>query len=98
LIKEYYFALSTILRHYIEDRFGLRAPEQTTEEFLQSLHSSGTFVQRYQDVLARFLRECDLVKFANHTATATDAARAHDCAVQFIEETRVRTDDAAPQE
>ena len=97
-IKEYYFALSLILRYYIEDRFALRAPEQTTEEFLQTLGASGTFVQRYQEVLTKFLHECDLVKFANHEANAADAARTHDCAVQFIEETRVHHHEPATQE
>jgi len=33
-IKAFYETLSDILRHYIEQRFGLRASEQTTEEFL----------------------------------------------------------------
>jgi hypothetical protein len=97
-VKEYYFALSIILRHYIEDRFALRAPEQTTEEFLQALGISGTFAQRYQEVLSNFLHECDLVKFANQGANAADAARTHDCAVQFIEETRVRHDEPEPEE
>ncbi len=36
-IKDFYEALSAILRHYIEQRFGLHAPEQTTEEFLAEL-------------------------------------------------------------
>jgi len=36
-IKEFYERISGILRHYIEDRFDLRAPERTTEEFLAEL-------------------------------------------------------------
>jgi len=40
-IKAFYEALSDILRHYIEQRFGLRAPEQTTEEFLAELGRVG---------------------------------------------------------
>ena len=30
--KEFYERISGILRHYIEDRFDLHAPERTTEE------------------------------------------------------------------
>jgi hypothetical protein len=87
-IKEYYFELSIILRHYIENRFGLRAPEQTTEEFLQSIKSSDVFSSGQRRILKDFLKECDLVKFANYSASPADAQRAHDVVVAFIEETR----------
>lgn len=89
LIKEYYFALSTILRHYIEDRFGLRAPEQTTEEFLLSTRDSSLFSSEQRTILKDFLKECDLVKFANFIASQIDAQRVHDVVVAFIEETRL---------
>jgi hypothetical protein len=36
-VKEVYERVSNILRHYIEHRFDLRAPERTTEEFLIEL-------------------------------------------------------------
>ncbi|MDD5496009.1 MAG: hypothetical protein PHP46_02775, partial [Candidatus Omnitrophica bacterium] len=36
-IKEYYVAISDITRQYIESTYSLKAPEMTTEEFLQSL-------------------------------------------------------------
>ena len=39
-IKEFYQRISDILRHYIENRFGLHAPERTTEEFLVELKPS----------------------------------------------------------
>jgi len=89
LIKEYYFALSTILRHYIEDRFGLRAPEQTTEEFLLFTRDSSMFSSEQRTILKDFLKECDLVKFANFNASQTDAQRVHDVVVAFIEQTRL---------
>ena len=90
LIKEYYYELSLIVRHYIENRFGLRAPEQTTEEFLYSLGAGSILRDAHRAVLSAFLTESDLVKFANQPAGAADAQRAHDRAVAFIEETRVR--------
>jgi len=40
-IKEFYERISGILRHYIEDRFDLHAPERTTEEFLAELRLTG---------------------------------------------------------
>jgi len=36
-LQLFYVRISAILRTYIEERFSLRAPEQTTEEFLASL-------------------------------------------------------------
>jgi len=88
LIKEYYFEISNILRHYIENRFGLRAPERTTEEFLHELNSSNSLAKAHQDLLKKFLEECDMVKFANFAADAEDAQRVHDVTVEFIEETK----------
>ena len=35
--KLFYLKISAILRHYVEDRFGMHAPENTTEEFLRDL-------------------------------------------------------------
>jgi len=84
------------LRRYIENRFGLQAPEQTTEEFLASLRTGTTLVQQYQTLLSEFLNECDMVKFANYAAGADDAQHAHDRAVRFIEETREHAN-APPQ-
>src|SRR5262249_46599976 len=34
--KEFYSSLSDIVRRYLEDRFRVRAPEMTTEEFLET--------------------------------------------------------------
>ena len=39
-VEPYFVELSEILRRYVEDRFGLRAPEQTTEEFLADLQQT----------------------------------------------------------
>jgi hypothetical protein len=41
--KEFYLRLTGIVRQYIEGTTGIRAPEQTTEEFLRDVRSSNTF-------------------------------------------------------
>ena len=64
--ERYYVDLSAIVRYYIEDRFGLRAPEQTTQEFLDVAAQSGRLTEGHQTFLAQFLRHCDRVKFARH--------------------------------
>src|SRR5262245_48768889 len=40
LYDVYYSKLSYILRRYAEEQFGIRAPEMTTEEFMQYLRKS----------------------------------------------------------
>ncbi|RJX32928.1 MAG: DUF4381 family protein [Desulfurivibrio sp.] len=60
----FYAGLTGILRHYIEARFGLKAPEQTTEEFLDSLRRSPVFTEEQKALLRDFLSRCDLIKFA----------------------------------
>lgn len=57
-------AVSDIIRVYLEERFGLHAPDRTTEEFLSELAKSAALDSRHKALLAEFLTECDLVKFA----------------------------------
>ena len=54
-IKRFYQGISDILRRYIENRFGLAAPEQTTEEFLNSLRDSTGIIAQYKSLLQNFL-------------------------------------------
>lgn len=87
-IKEFYERLSDILRHYIEHRFNIRAPERTTEEFLAELPYAGVLSQPDQDQLGEFLRHCDLVKFAKYNPTAEQIQRTFDLVKNFIETTK----------
>jgi len=86
--KLFYLRLSNILRHYIEDRFGLRAPERTTEEFLVELRNSLTFDPRHKDLLKSFLRHCDMVKFAELQPTSDEVDGAIGSCKRFVDETR----------
>ena len=56
--------LSTILRYFIENHFGLRAQEQTTEEFMKEMQQSIHFNNEQRGILIHFLKLADLVKFA----------------------------------
>jgi hypothetical protein len=86
-IKIFYQRLSGVLRRYIENRFGLRAPEQTTEEFLTGLEAAGDFPETYKSLLKTFLRHCDLVKFAEHQPQAEDIQKTFDSCKAFIKGT-----------
>ena len=53
--------LSDVVRTYLENRFDMRAPELTTEEFLESVSDSPDLTRDHQTLLRQFLRQADLV-------------------------------------
>ncbi len=85
---EYYVRLSGIVRSYVEHRFGVRAPEMTTEEFLLVAQSSRDLPTEHRSQLSGFLGEADLVKFARHVPTVEQGERAFDAAREFVSKTR----------
>jgi len=87
-IPEFYERISGILRHYIEDRFDLHAPERTTEEFLDELRYAQTLASADKSVLEEFLTHCDLVKFAQHDPTTEQVQRTFDLVKDFIARTK----------
>lgn len=87
-IKQFYLGLSGILRHYIENRFHLNAPEHTTEEFLRDLRDVAVLAESHKALLRQFLQHCDLVKFAEHQPQPADIQATFDTCKRFIEETR----------
>ena len=86
-VHEFYFRLSDVVRVYIELRFGLMAPERTTEEFLVEVHRSGALRADHKTLLGDFLQSCDRVKFARYEPTKSEIERAFDSAREFIEQT-----------
>lgn len=91
----FYIQLSAILRAYVEDRFHLHAPEQTTEEFLEEAARSGAVNDAHQQLLAEFLRHCDRVKFARLEPTVHDMEVSMTHVLRFIDETVPHEDEAA---
>ena len=85
--EEFYVALSAIARRYIEERFGLRAGERTTEEFMREAMRARELTAAQQEGLGRFLEQCDLVKFARHFPQAADMRQAYAAAERFVRET-----------
>lgn len=86
--KVFFDEASAILREYIEDRFHVRAPERTTEEFLRDARGSVALPENDVDALGRFLNQCDLVKFARHTPAPEEGDRAAGIVREFIVKTR----------
>jgi hypothetical protein len=87
-VEPFYVAVSNIARSYIEDRFHLRAPEQTTEEFIREASRSHALSAEHQDLVGAFLTQCDLVKFARHRPGPDDMKAAYAAAERLVMETR----------
>jgi hypothetical protein len=83
--KEFYLELTMIVRRYIERSHGVRAPEQTTEEFLAAASWDPRFSREVLAKLREFLQAADLVKFAAHRPAPGAAERATDTARDYIE-------------
>lgn len=88
--KLFYGLLSNIVRRYVEDRFGIHAPERTTEEFLHELKGGQALGPAHQSLLKMFLEHSDLVKFAEMTPARADVNRSVDLCRRFIHETAPR--------
>lgn len=88
-IDAFYVGTSQVLRDYLEERFGLRAPERTTEEFLRELEGGDALATAHRTELERFLRQCDLVKFAGVRPGEAEHLATWQLAAAFVEATRV---------
>ena len=87
-VAAFYVAVSQVLRDYLEARFGLRAPERTTEEFLRDLEAGDALAKAHRADLEAFLSQCDLVKFAAVVPSERDHEVAWQLAAAFVEATR----------
>jgi len=91
--KDFYVELTMVVRRYIQRKYGIRAPNLTTEEFLEQIAghrgadgvdlSGAAGLASSRDSLRKFLESADMVKFAGVEATpemadgATDSARGY---------------------
>ncbi|MBL8013083.1 MAG: hypothetical protein JNN05_04475, partial [Candidatus Omnitrophica bacterium] len=86
--RTYFTELSTIIRTYLEQRFEIRAPEMTTQEFLESMKDSSVLHQQHKDILKELLQTADMVKFAKHQPNGERAALCFDLARRMVNETK----------
>ncbi len=87
-IEKFYVRLSGIIRRYLEDRFDLRSPELTTEEFLALASRSPDLNPGLRSLLGDFLTRADLVKFAGFQPSPDEIDESVHSARRFLEETR----------
>ncbi len=87
-VKEYYSEVSDIVRHYLENRFLLKAPEMTTEEFLFYVRDYSPLISEHKTLLKEFLLACDLVKFARHVPPSEEMSAIIVSAEKLVDETK----------
>lgn len=85
--EPFYVGLSTVVRTYLEDRFRLRAPEQTTEEFIREASRNPALTQAQQGQVCGFLEQSDLVKFARFQPSYSEAEQALTAAEALVRQT-----------
>ncbi len=87
-LRRYYFAISSVVRAYIEGRFGLNATDLTTEEILGRLGELARIEPVQAQSLERFLVATDQVKFAAHLPLPDEVDRTFERARVFVESTK----------
>lgn len=85
--KQYYSALSDILRTYLDGRYSVGAMEMTTDEIVEALRPLELPQKSAIDLIA-VLRDADLVKFAKAVPEAADNESCYHKAYYFVEETK----------
>jgi len=86
--REYSHEVSNILRHYLEQRFSVHAPQLTTEKFLHALmEARETMSASQRALLGDFLQHCDQAKSAGGHCCLPDLEALRTSAVEFVRQT-----------
>lgn len=86
-LRRYYFALSAVIRAYVEARFSLNATDLTTEEIQARIADLLELDAAQREALREFLRETDQVKFAAHSPSTEEVEKTYERALRFVEST-----------
>ena len=88
IVREHYFRLSDIFRHYIENRFSIPAVEQTTQELLPAIMGLTEMNTAAKSGVREFLCHSDMVKFAKYLPPQDEVATNEQKVVKLIEDTK----------
>lgn len=83
-VKEFYVRLTSIVRRYVEQTTGIRAPEQTTDEFLREINQRRLFSSSEHMRFGEFLESADLVKYAAYAPSENDIEVSVTRAARFV--------------
>ncbi|WP_029905397.1 hypothetical protein [Prevotella sp. 10(H)] len=86
--KEYYTELTDILRHYIDRRFNIDAPEMISDDIIAAVHLA-TDTKSATDGLSQILKLADLVKFAKYSPFADENDLSLVNAYLFVNQTKL---------
>jgi hypothetical protein len=84
-VREFSSEISDTVRQYIEAGFKVTATHQTTEEFLHDiLAADNSPLATHRALLAEFLRQCDLAKFAGMALSSANMEELYQSARGFV--------------
>lgn len=85
--KALYSGITDTLKAYIDERYGIDAPEMTTDELFTALRDTPGLPADLQKELKAMFETADIVKFAKATTTEQEASSALPLAVRFVTNT-----------
>jgi hypothetical protein len=86
--ERFHTLASDTIRRYLELRFQLRAPRQTTAEFLEAMREAPQLDAGQRALLRDFLERCDLAKFARAEYSVEECKGTADMARTFVDQTK----------
>jgi len=86
--ERFHTLVSDTIRRYLELRFRLRAPRQTTAEFLEAMRQSPNLNADQRTLLRDFLERCDLAKFARAEYSVEECKATAAMARCFVDQTK----------
>ena len=86
-VKLYYTRVTDVLRVYLEQRYAIQAPEQTSDEILQAL-AHLPLPETFLPQLRAFLSVSDLVKFAKYIPATDENEKVLELVALFVKETK----------
>ncbi|MGF7139788.1 hypothetical protein [Roseimarinus sediminis] len=97
-VKQFYSEVTDTLRDYIEDRFGIRAPELTTDEIIAAFKYRNDLIDKAVfDNLVNLLSTADLVKFAKFEPLPDDNNLTLVNAYFFVNQTKLEVKELKPE-
>ena len=82
--KTFYSGITDALKAYMDDRFGVDAPEMTTAELFAALKGDKDITPQMYEDLKELFERADFVKFAKYIAPDEDNSKALPLAVSFV--------------
>lgn len=86
-VEGFFVRLSDVVRTYLERRYQIAAPDQTTQEFLSQAAHHPDLAGEHERTLGAFLRSADMVKFAAARPASDTCAHALTAMRGFVERT-----------